>query len=657
MEELKALMIDLLQDKKKRIYLIGGAVLAVLLIVLLLTTILGGSGRKYNKLYNEAEKAYLSGDYASAEDKLRRAMDLKTTEKAYLLLADIYCAQGESDRAVQALYLGYSLLGSAKIEKRLDELKGWKGSSPSVPPTQQNVTIGGKTMDSTVSSLVLTGTHLRSDDLQALSALSRMENLGISDCGISDISFLSNLTGLTFLQISDNRVKDLSPIAGMKYLKTLYIDNNPITDLTPLYGLAALRTLSMKGIDVSQSQLDALREALPNCSIYADEPDDTLREIRLGGRSFHTDVIELNLGGLALTDISAIASCSDLEKLDLRDNRISDIAPLVELPKLKWLCMWNNEVEDINPLLSLSAIEFLDIENNRVSDLSVLEFLPHLRELWLNKNPIKNLEPLRGLTELRRLGLAGTGIDDEDLDCLMELSSLEELNLKDNRSISFEKLEALKKALPNCTIEHDDVPETIRLGDREYACDAEQIQAVSMNIDDLSGLAQCTKLRILNLGGNHITDLTPLRELTQLEELRLGGSSVSDLSPLSGLKSLQILDLKDNAVRTLTPLAGCTALRSLFLRSNDISDITTLAYLSELKTLDLSGNRIRDLSALYTLTDLRTLDLSGNPLTGDDILALKTALPDCAVIFDAAPSSDPPVHTDPPLPASGTDLN
>ncbi len=161
MKELENLLFDLLQDKKKRVYLIAGAALALLLIVILLATLLGGSGRKYNRLYNEAESAYLAGDYATAEEKLRRAMDLKSTEKAYLLMADIYCAQGDTARAIQLLYLGYSHIGGTKIETRLDELKSSHGDGSPLPLPQENVTIAGKTYDGGTTSLVLTGTRLK----------------------------------------------------------------------------------------------------------------------------------------------------------------------------------------------------------------------------------------------------------------------------------------------------------------------------------------------------------------------------------------------------------------------------------------------------------------------------------------------------------------
>ena len=667
MKELETLLIDLLQDKKKRLFLIGGAALAVLLIAVLLITLLGGSGRKFNKYYNEAEKAYIAGDYPAAEEKLRRAMELKSNEKAYLLMADIYCAQQETDRAIQILYLGYSHVGGAKIEQRLEELKSGNGTPSVTPLPLANVTIAGKTMDSSITSLVLTGTRLKQDDLTAIGSLPRLESVGLSDCGLSDIGFLTELTGLTFLQISDNSVSDLSPVAGMKNLKTLYIDNNPITDLTPLHSLGALRTLSMKGVDVTREQLSTLRKALPNCSVYADEPEEEVREIQLGGRSFPSDVTELNLGGLDLTDISALSACRKLEKLDLRDNKISDISALVELPELKWLCIWNNEVEDINPLLSLGALEHLDADQNKISDISVLEYLPQLQEVWLNGNPLKSIEPLVVLKDLKKLGLADTGLEDDDLDYLMGLGTLEELNIKGNKALSAGKFETLRDALPKCEISHDELRYTVEYGDKTFYSDAAEIVAEALDVSDLSGLEKFTALETLRMNGNQISDLSPLKTLTKLTELSLSGNSVSDLSPLSGLKVLTTLDLQGNRVSDLTPLSACSALQSLDLGGNSITDLSPLGYLTKLTELDLSDNRITDLSALYTLAGLKTLDLRGNPLKPDDIRALETALPGCRLLHDVElpedepePSPGPPIPPEPtttPRPASNTDLS
>ena len=646
-------------DKKKLLFILGGAVLTVLLLVIVLSTVLGGSGRKYEKYYKEAEAAYLAHDYEEAEEKLRSAMDIQATEKAYLLMADIYTAQGEADRAIQILYLGYSHLGGEKLAEKLEQLKSAQSGYTEVPAVEGTVTVAGKTIDSNATALVLTGNGLSSADRAAISTLKNLESLSIGDCGISDLGFLSGLTKLTFLQISDNAVRDLGPLSKLTGLKNLYIDKNPIANLEPLYALTNLRTLSMKGVDVPQAQLDALKKALPNCSVYADVKEETVKEITLGGRTISTDVTELNLSGLGITDISALSACKSLEKLDLRDNKISDISPLVDLQDLQWLCIWNNEVEDIYPLLSLRQLKYLDADGNKISDVSVLQYLTDLEELWLNNNPVRSVEPLRGLVHLIRLGLAETELDDSGLDCLMEMKDLKELNIKRNPAISKAKFDELQALIPNCVIGHDELRETLRLGDREFTSDVEELIVNDQSIDDLSALKDCKKLRVLNLMSNRITDLSPLRDLTSLEELYLSNNAISDLSPLSGCTKLKKLFLSGNSIRNLAPLAACAELTELHLGSNEISDISALSNLTKLTVLDLENNQVSDLSALYALQLLESLRIRGNGLTADDILALQTMLPKCVVLHDVVLTetdlTKPPEQTT-TVPSSNSDL-
>ena len=660
-QRLQDLLLDWNPDRKKLLFILGGVVLFILLLVIVLSTVSGGSARKYDKFYKEAEAAYLSHDYVTAEEKLRQAMDVKSTEQAYLLMADIYTAQGETDRAIQLLYLGYSRIGGDKIATRLDQLKSENGGASVTPSQQGSVTVAGVTVDGGASSLVLSGKGLSSADRNAISTLKNMESLSISDCGISDLGFLSGLDRLTLLQVSDNAVRDLKPLAALGNLKTLYIDNNPIGDLSALYGLSNLRTLSMKGIDVTEEQLDALKKALPNCKVYADKSEDEgPKEITLGGRTFSTDVTELNLGGLALKDISALSACKDLVKLDLRDNKISDISPLVDLQNLQWLCIWNNEVEDIYPLLSLRALKYLDADGNKISDISVLESMDQLEELWLNNNPVKSKEPLRGLTHLIRLVLLGTGLDDEGLDCLMGMKNLLELNIKRNKDITAKKVAELQAAIPNCVISHDELRSSILLGNQEFEPDVKVISLPSRGIDDLSMLTDCSALEELRLYGNAVSDLTPLGALTTLKVLDLQNNKITDISPLSGCKHLRTLLLSENRLTSVAPLAACAELTELDLDRTGILDIAPLAALSRLQTLHLEGNRISDLSALYGLSQLETLYVRGNGLTADDIMALQTQLPKCTVIHDVTLTEEDLSHTPgltpPTRPSSGSDL-
>ena len=655
-KRLQEFLLNMDIDRKKLLFIIGGAVLTVLLVVIVLTTVLGGSGKKYDKLYREAEASYLSHDYVAAEEALRSAIELKPTEKAYLLLADVYTAQGETDRAVEILYLAYSRIGGDQISAKLEELKNAQSGGVPSSGSEGAVTVADLTVDAGATSLVLSGNGLSSADRAAIGTLKNMESLSVSDCGISDLSFLSGLDRLTLLQVSDNAVRDLSPLSGLKKLKTLYIDNNPVASLEPLYGLTNLRTLSMKGIDVSEDQLAALKKALPDCHIYSDTPDAEEKEITLGGRTFSTDVTELNLGGLNITDISALAACKKLEKLDLRDNKITDISPLVELQNLKWLCIWSNEVEDVYPLLSLKELEYFDADSNKISDLSVLEYLPKLNELWLNNNPLESFEPLRTLTGLTRLGLAGTGLDDDGLDCLMEMKELKELNIKNNEDLTAAKYKELAEALPDCVISHDELRTGIKLGDLEFEADVEEISAMSVKLNDISALKDCKNLRSLILSDNEIADISPLKGLTTLEELDLSNNKITDLSPLAGCSKLQKLELDGNSVRDLSPLAACAELKELLLTGNDISDISALSSLTKLTTLQLDDNHISDLSALYGLSQLEILSVRGNGLTADDILALQTALPRCVVLHDVTLTQEDLTKTPGLRPSSSSDL-
>lgn len=514
-------------QKKKELFLIGGVALVALVAVIVLIAVLGGgSGKRYEKHYEAAEAAFLRRDYDAALSELDKALDAGATEEAYLLMADVYYAQGEAEQAIQALYLGYSRVGGDAIGSMLERLKRETESADASSAETGGVTVAGKTFAPDVTAVVLSGKGLGNEDFAALCTLTELESLSVSDNAISDLTPVAGLQKLTSLQISNNNVSDLSALGGLGNLKTLYLDGNPVRDLTPLYRLGGLKTLSMKNVSVSAADLAALKEALDTCSVFADAGEETVTEITLGGRTFFSDVTELNLGGLELTDISPLSACHDLVRLDLRDNKITDISPLVELQNLEWLCLWNNAVEDVTPLMSLTKLRYLDVDTNKLTGITALEYLTELEELWLNNNAIRRFGALEKLAGLTRLGLKNTGIDDAQLDVLFGLSELQELNLEDNEGVSANKFEELREALPKCAISHSELLWTVTLGGKTYRSDAAEIDASGLGINALNGLEHFTKLEILNLDDNKITDLSPLYGLKSLKTVSLRGNGL-----------------------------------------------------------------------------------------------------------------------------------
>ena len=595
--------------KKKQLFLIGGIALAVLVVVIVLIAVFsGGSEKQYQKHYDAAEAAYLRRDYTAAINELSHAIEDKPTEEAYLMMANAYYAEGDAEQAIQVLYLGYSRVGGSAISEMLDRLKREsEGKNETPVPEDGAVTVAGKRFGADTVSVVLSGKDLTNEDFALLCTLPQLENLSVSDNDISDLSPVVALKNLTSLQISNNAVSDLTALSSLSGLKTLYLDGNPIRDLTPLYRLSELKTLSMKNIELAPRTLSDLREALPGCSVFADIDEYAVTEITLGGRTFSSDMTELNLGGLGLTDISALSACRALVKLDLRDNKISDLSPLVELQNLEWLCLWNNEITDVTPLMSLTKLTYLDLDTNQISGITALEYLTGMEDLWLNNNPIRRFTALERLTGLTRLGLKNTGLKDEQLELLYGLDKLRELTLDDNEDLTANKVEELQEQLPECVISHSKLLWTLELGGVTYRSDATEIDA----------------------SGRGVTDLTGIEHFDKLEKLNLDDNAVADLSPLYELKQLRSVSLRNNGLDPET----VDALRAELPRCEVVSDPITWAdvYAEFLS----SGNYLRQGQTYYSGADnpvsaaLRDLDGDGAPelilTNGSDVEADATS--------------------------------
>jgi hypothetical protein len=411
---------------RKKIFVVAEISVALAIIVLGALIISSCSkNSKYEKYYDEAGKYFISGDYEKAIDSLEKALDIKETEETYLLMAEIYISTGDIDRAIDVLYVGSYKLSSDAVNERLEDLKAQKAAGYARVDV---LIIGGKEVEKDTTSLILSQMGLTDEDIAPLAQLAKLESLSLTDNSITSIAVLSGLHELNFLHLGGNLIGDLAPLKGLTKLKTLYLDGNPVQDLSPLYGLTSLTTLSLKNMEVDPEQIKALKEALPGCGIFYDdmEEEEEVKELTLGSVTFTSDVTELDLSGLGITDISILSECKNLVKLDLRDNNITDITPLKDLLELNWLCIWNNKVSDIRPLMGLTKLAYLDADSNNIADISAVSFLTNMEELWLSNNKLKSISPLTKLPKLRRLGLKGVGLTDGDLDELMTVATLRE---------------------------------------------------------------------------------------------------------------------------------------------------------------------------------------------------------------------------------------
>ncbi|MCP5102328.1 MAG: NACHT domain-containing protein [bacterium] len=93
-------------------------------------------------------------------------------------------------------------------------------------------------------------------------------SLDLQSAGIKDITFLKAFKKLVDLTLWDNEIRDISPLRNLKSLTYLDLDGNPLTDISPIQGLKNLRDLVLSKDQVPETQIKAVKEAIPGITIH-----------------------------------------------------------------------------------------------------------------------------------------------------------------------------------------------------------------------------------------------------------------------------------------------------------------------------------------------------------------------------------------------------
>lgn len=551
---------------KKTLYMLTAVAAAALVMSVAAIIRNVNDGRDYTTYYEQAVSAYDCGDYNTALSCLRKAYNKGRTDECVMFMADCYEAQRNYEKALELL----NSLGrhSSEVTSRIEQLKEKHRQSAST----ERVTVAGKEYPVDTAGIVLDNLHLGDGVLNELTQLYALSNLSAAGNDINYIAPVSQLGGLTTLNLSDNNISDVSSLAGLYNLRTLYLDDNPIVDLTPLYSLTNLTTLSIKGLQITDIELAELSAALPNCAIHSEEAARSISDITLGGVTFKSDVTELNLSGLGIRDISALADCRSLNRLDLSGNNVSDLSPLMDIPGLMWLNIASNNVTDLSPLMGISSIVSLDVSDNNVMSTAPLSMMSGLVELHLENNSLKSLSGIRNLRNLETLGLTSVGLGDDDLGYLYGLSSLRLLNIEDNPELTGNAVSELQERIPYCSIRHSELSYSVVFGDMRIRTDEEYLDITGFGLTSIDDIMHLTSLTTARLGSNYISDLNPMQNLTSLRSVDLSNNMVSNLAPLWSLTELEYLNLANNNIDDLQPLMGMNLLRHLYISGNPLSE-------------------------------------------------------------------------------------
>ncbi|RPJ94549.1 leucine-rich repeat domain-containing protein [Rummeliibacillus sp. TYF005] len=212
------------------------------------------------------------------------------------------------------------------------------------------------------------------------------EYFGMMDyVNIQPLAFCTNISELS---IANNAINSLFPISNLTNLKKLDISFNKISSIDSLEKLVNLTELKVAG--------------------------NNLKDILVIGN--FKNLKELNAWDNKIDYIDEeIKYATNLENIDLSNNRIRSISELASLKNLKELNLTNNKIKDIQTLSENKNLETLYLSYNSIFSVDGLEALPNLKTLYLNANYLTSMNPLAKIKTLTTLHIEYNDIPKESI--------------------------------------------------------------------------------------------------------------------------------------------------------------------------------------------------------------------------------------------------
>lgn len=437
-----------------------------------------------------------------------------------------------------------------------------------------------------------------------------MEKLGykldLSNKGIKCLSGIKYLKNYKKLDLSNNDLSgtnaSLGELASLNHLEQLSLSNCGISEIPP--SVFASKYI-IEGIDLSYNRLkDVNFLTLVDSRTQTEQPFTELKELFLQGNyisdisnlSFVNDSDEVvsripNVNVLTLSrDLSYFEYTTD-EKLDKVFKNVDDyeydittsmdITPIGLMESLTTLWLGNNFIEDITPVANCKLLTTLDLSGNCITATSTSDGLEPLSKLQslvclkLDGNNIHTVKSLNRLIYLEILSLSNNSISSVS-NALSSIKNLVYLDLDGNELTSFDAAPFTKlnrlflENQSRYNTESKEYTKTLeQVLNLEKAANIVELRLNNNNLDAASvmSIGNLTGLEYLSLSGNTVEDLSFLKDLTLLRHLELarcninqtievahkntttGETSVEkidNLSYLSDKKNLTILDLSDN---------------------------------------------------------------------------------------------------------------
>ena len=398
-------------------------------------------------------------------------------------------------------------------------------------------------------------------------------------------------------------------------------------NLTVMAMAATAAATALAGIEVKSSSVTCIGPAT------ADEVSAAREKLAAG--KVKPEWASISLRNVDDATFEAMASAFPVcRQFKLDKSAVTTLAPFAKLASVKTIEIVNCDAKDLSPLAKVDTVEEISLYGSTVENFSPLAACPRLRSLnyYATKAAPEVYDTLGALTQVKVFhgGLSAV----RSLEWLKRTPNVEELHVFDEAIADFSPVSSLSSLRKF----------------RAWNMNGAKVSQVSVpELGDVSFLAKCRALEILELPGCAYTNLASLAGLRQLKRVVLTGARKElDLSFLKECVSLEMLDASDAkaGLKGFDALAGHAALRYCNLsESRGEIDVSFAKTCPAVATLNLSGRKdaatsVANFDALAGAPSLTTLDL--RYATGVSLAALRECpkLANVSVMKGAFPADE-----------------
>ena len=367
--------------------------------------------------------------------------------------------------------------------------------------------------------------------MKKLEELPNLDYLYMGHCEIKRIEGLDKMTNLKTLYLNYNEIKKIEGLTNARNLNFLNLSNNDINDITPLSVNQNLMSLWLN----NNKNIDGNREN------YIGEKMIALNKV---GEI-------LDRGGSIYLDYDKLGLFTNYTSLSLNNNNISTLDALEGLTKIKNLSFRQNKLtlEDVksqNILKSLTELETLDLTNNKITDISVINNLKNLKLLQLSGNENINLKQIEDIIS----NLNGLEVSNDVLQTITNCDNTKITKI----SITGANYTTLPNLANFTNLENLSLTYKTNVTNFDVISKISSLKLLYLSNDNLHGrminFSNLTNLTVLDLSNNNLwsEDLENLKALRNNNNLSidLSKNSIINGDALLALNSNTKINLKEN---------------------------------------------------------------------------------------------------------------